>query len=47
VSRLALVVPRAGIDFSVTGGLLAEAAQEPEGRWVAFGRGGEPLTVTW
>jgi hypothetical protein len=47
VSRLALVVPRAGIDLSVSGGLLAEAAQEPDGRWVAFARGGEPLTVTW
>jgi hypothetical protein len=47
VSRLALVVPRTGIDLTVTGGVLAERAQEPEGRWVAFGRAGQPLTVTW
>ena len=47
VSRLALVVARPGIDLSVTGGVLAERAQEPEGRWVAYGRAGQPLTVTW
>ena len=47
VSRLALVVARPGIDLSVTGGVLAERAQEPEGRWVAYGRAGQPMTVTW
>ena len=47
VSRLALVVPRSGIDLIVTGGVLAERPQDPEGRWVAYGRAGEPLTVTW
>jgi hypothetical protein len=47
VSRLALVVPRAGIDVVVSGGLLAERAETPEGRWVAFARAGQPLTLTW
>ncbi len=47
VSRVALVVPRTGIDLSVTGGVLADRAQEPEGRWVAYGRAGQPLALTW
>jgi hypothetical protein len=47
VSRVALVVPRTGIDLTVSGGVLAERAQEPEGRWVAYGRAGQPLSVTW
>ena len=47
VSRLAVVVPRSGIDLTVTGGVLAERAQEPEGRWIAYGRAGQPLTATW
>jgi hypothetical protein len=47
VSRLALVIPRPGLDLAVTGGVLAERAQGPEGRWVAYGHAGEPLTVTW
>jgi hypothetical protein len=47
VSRVALVIPRAGIDVAVTGGVLAERPQDPEGRWVAYGRTGQPLTLTW
>ena len=47
VSRLALVVPRAGIDLMVNGGVLAQRAQEPEGTWIAYGRAGQPLTATW
>ncbi len=47
VSRLALVVPRPGIEVAVTGGVLAERPSDPEGRWIAYGRTGEPLTVTW
>ena len=47
VSRLSLVVPRAGIDVTVSGGVLAERAQTTDGRWIAFGRAGQPLTMTW
>lgn len=47
VSRVAMVVPREGIAVSVAGGVLAERAQQPAGRWVAFGRAGQPLTMTW
>ena len=47
VSRLALVVPRAGIDLNIIGGVLSERPQEPEGRWIAYARTGQPLTATW
>jgi hypothetical protein len=47
VSRLSLVVPRPGIDLAIAGGVLAERAQGPEGRWVAYGRAGQPLVATW
>lgn len=47
VSRLALVIPREGVDATVTGGVLIERPQQPEGRWIAYGRGGQPLTLTW
>jgi hypothetical protein len=47
VSRLGLVVPRQGIDVIVAGGVLAERAQAADARWVAYGRSGQPLTVSW
>ena len=47
VSRVAMVVPREGIAVSVAGGVLAERAPQPDGRWVAFGRAGQPLTMSW
>ena len=47
VSRLALVIPRQGVDATVTGGVLIERPQQADGRWVAYGRGGQPLTLTW
>ena len=47
VTRLALVVPRAGIDVAVNGGVLAERPQTQEAPWLAFGRAGQPLAVTW
>jgi len=47
VSRLALVVARGQIDVSINGGVLSERPQDPDGRWVAFGRTGQPLTVQW
>jgi hypothetical protein len=47
VSRVALVIPRQGVDATVTGGVLIERPQQPEGRWIAYGRGGQPLTLTW
>ena len=47
VSRVALVIPRAGIDIEVSGGVLTERPQQVDARWVAFGRAGQPLTLTW
>ena len=47
VSRVAIVVPRQGIAVSAAGGVLSERAQQPEGRWVAFGRAGQPLVLSW
>jgi hypothetical protein len=47
VTRLALVVPRQGIDVAVSGGVLADRPQSEQAPWVAFGRSGQPLTVTW
>jgi hypothetical protein len=47
VSRLALVVARGPVDVTINGGVLSERPQDPEGRWVAFGRTGQPLTVQW
>src|SRR5687768_8479570 len=46
VSRVALVIPRQGVDATVTGGVLVERPQQPDGRWIAYGRGGQPLTLT-
>jgi hypothetical protein len=47
VSRLALVLPRDGLDVTVSGGVLVERATQPDGRWIAYGRGGQPMTLTW
>jgi hypothetical protein len=47
VSRLGLIVPRPDIDVSVTGGVLAERPATPAGRWVAFARPAQSLTVAW
>lgn len=47
VSRLGLIVPRPDIDVTVTGGVLAERPATPAGRWVAFARPAQSLTVAW
>jgi hypothetical protein len=47
VSRVAIVVPRPGIAVSASGGVLSERAQQPEDRWVALGRAGQPLVLSW
>ena len=47
VSRLALVVPQPGIELAVGGGVLAERPPDQDGRWIAFGRAAQPLSVTW
>jgi hypothetical protein len=47
VSRLGLIVPRPDIDVTVTGGVLAERPATQAGRWVAFARPAQSLTVAW
>jgi len=48
VTRAAVQLPRQDVDVRLSGGLLA--AKEDIGaqsKWLAYARGGEPLTLTW
>ena len=48
VSHATVELVRQGVDVRITGGLLLEHHEHATGsRWVANGRGGEPLTFAW
>ncbi|HLE61664.1 MAG TPA: hypothetical protein VI750_00930, partial [Pyrinomonadaceae bacterium] len=48
VSRATVELTRQGIDVRITGGMLLEHSETTAGsRWVANGRGNEPLTFAW
>ncbi len=48
VTRAVVQLPRNGVELHVTGGLLAEKNESgAESKWLAYGRGNEPLTFTW
>ena len=48
VTKATVELPRAGIDLRIAGGLLSEKSETSgETRWLAYGRGNEPLTFTW
>jgi hypothetical protein len=48
VTRASVQLQRQGIEVRVTGGLLAEKSEAAaESKWLAYGRGNEPLTFTW
>jgi len=48
VVRAAVEVARQGVDVRITGGLLMDHADTASGsRWIANGRGTEPLTFAW
>jgi len=48
VSHAIVELVRQGVDVRITGGLLLEHSEHATGsRWVANGRGGEPLTFAW
>ena len=48
VSHATVELIRQGVDVRITGGLLLEHSEHATGsRWVANGRGGEPLTFAW
>jgi hypothetical protein len=48
ISHAKIELTRQGVDVHITGGLLLEHAETTQGsRWVANGRGNEPLTFAW
>ncbi len=48
ITRASVQLPRQGMDIKLTGGFLAEkSVSATESKWVAYGRGHEPLTFTW
>ena len=48
VTRASVQLPRQGVDVKLTGGLLSEKSETAtESKWLAYGRGDEPLTFTW
>jgi hypothetical protein len=48
VSRASVQLPRQGVNLKLTGGLLSEKSESAtESKWIAYGRGNEPLTFTW
>lgn len=53
VTRATVQLPQQGVDVKLTGGLLVEKSQpaafSPTGqsKWLAYGRGNEPLTFSW
>jgi hypothetical protein len=48
VTRASVTLTRLDMDIKVAGGFLAERAESSgESKWLAYGRGNEPLTFTW
>jgi hypothetical protein len=48
VTRAAVELARQGIDLRIAGGILSDKSEaEGETKWLAYGRGNEPLTFTW
>ena len=49
VTKVALEIPRAGVDLSFYGGLFSETADLPNGgnKWTAYGKGAEPIVFAW
>src|SRR5215831_9913687 len=48
VTRASVELPRQGVDVRLSGGLLAEKSESSTvSKWLAYGRGNEPLTFTW
>jgi hypothetical protein len=48
ISHASVQLARQGVDVRITGGLLLEHSEAATGsRWVANGKGGEPLTFAW
>src|SRR5215470_9495730 len=49
VTKVNLEISQPGVDLSLSGGLFSESADLPKGggKWIAYGKGGEPMTFIW
>src|SRR5688572_10397600 len=48
LAAVSLAVPRAGVDFASSGGVVVELSETPaETRWMVYGTASQPLTFTW
>jgi hypothetical protein len=48
VTHASVQLPRQGVDLRLTGGLLSEKAEsQTESKWIAYGRGNEPIVFAW
>jgi hypothetical protein len=48
ITRASIQLPRQGIEVKLTGGFLSEKSEAAaKSRWVAYGRGSEPLVFSW
>ena len=48
IERTTLVLPKSGVDLSLTGGFIADQTEAAgESRWTAFGRPNQPMTLSW
>ncbi|HYL62148.1 MAG TPA: hypothetical protein VE077_05950 [Candidatus Methylomirabilis sp.] len=48
VTKASVQLPRNGVDLRLSGGLLADKSETAsESKWLAYGRGNEPLTFNW
>jgi hypothetical protein len=48
ITRASIQLPRQGVDMKLAGGFLAEKSiSATESKWVAYGRGTEPLVFSW
>jgi len=48
ITRVALALPKSGVDLSASGGFVADRSETPaESRWTAYARPNQPLTLSW
>jgi hypothetical protein len=48
VTRVNLEIPHSDVALSLSGGLLSESHElQTQGKWTAYGRGGEPIVFAW
>jgi hypothetical protein len=48
ITRASIALPRQELEVTVAGGLLSEKSESAtESKWIAYGRGNDPLTFTW